>query len=75
MDKDPQLAAWGMFPEVEHPEIGKIRVDGFPFKLSKTPLEIRKASPLLGEDNNYVYGELLGLSQEEIQDLAKEGAI
>jgi len=44
-------------------------------KLSKTPGSIRKPAPCLGEDNEYVLGELLGLSSEEMDQLEKEGVI
>ncbi|MFC1982496.1 CaiB/BaiF CoA transferase family protein [Chloroflexota bacterium] len=75
LEHDPQLAERGMFLEVDHPELGLGKVDGFTYRLSRTPLGISRASPLLGEHNEYVYGELLGMTKEEIQQLAKEGAI
>jgi crotonobetainyl-CoA:carnitine CoA-transferase CaiB-like acyl-CoA transferase len=75
VDNDAQLEERGMFIEIEHPELGKQKVDGFAFKLSRTPLEIRTPPPLMGEHNSYVYENLLGLTPEEIQNLASEGAI
>jgi crotonobetainyl-CoA:carnitine CoA-transferase CaiB-like acyl-CoA transferase len=36
-------------------------------RMSKTPLSIRRAAPFLGQDNDYVYRELLGYSEEEYQ--------
>jgi crotonobetainyl-CoA:carnitine CoA-transferase CaiB-like acyl-CoA transferase len=36
---------------------------------------VRKAPPLVGEDNDHVYGEILGLSRAEITRLRSEGAI
>ncbi len=44
-------------------------------KLSKTPGSIRMPAPCLGEHNQYVFGELLGLSQEEMAQLEEEGII
>jgi len=43
--------------------------------LSETPGEIRRPAPLLGEHNNYVFGELLGLSEDEIAELVQEKVI
>ena len=43
--------------------------------LSKTPREIERPSPCLGEHNEYVYKELLGLTDDEIADCIVEGAI
>jgi crotonobetainyl-CoA:carnitine CoA-transferase CaiB-like acyl-CoA transferase len=43
--------------------------------LSETPGEIRRPAPLLGEHNNYVYGELLGLSGDEIAELVQKKVI
>ena len=44
-------------------------------KFSKTPGSIRTPAPCLGEHNQYVFGDLLGLSQEEIAQLEEEGII
>jgi len=50
-----------------------------PVKLSESPAyiggRIDRGAPCYGEDNNYVYGELLGMSGEEIKALAEEGVI
>jgi len=58
-----------MFPEVEHPIVGKLKGTAVPVKFSETPTTIRKPSPLLGEDNEAVYGELLGLDHEQLEQL------
>jgi crotonobetainyl-CoA:carnitine CoA-transferase CaiB-like acyl-CoA transferase len=42
---------------------------------SETPLKIRKPAPFLGEHNEYVLGELLGLSQKEIQSMSDDRVI
>ena len=36
---------------------------------------IDRGAPMYGEDNDYVYGELLGMSAKEIEALAAEGVI
>jgi len=45
------------------------------WKLSRTPLEVNRPAPLFGEHNQYVFGELLGLSDSEIERLKKDKAI
>jgi benzylsuccinate CoA-transferase BbsF subunit len=70
--EDPHLKARGFFEEWDHPEIGKRKYDGLTWKMSKTPGRIRKRAPLVGEHNNYVFGELLGLPQEEIDRLVQD---
>ena len=55
--------------------MGRVRVDGIPVHMSETDWEMRRGAAVLGEDNDYVYGELLGLSAEEIAGLHAEGVI
>jgi len=62
---DPQLAARRHYRRVVHAEAGDTAYDGPPFVLSECPIELRPA-PLLGEHNDYVFKQLLGLSDEEI---------
>jgi benzylsuccinate CoA-transferase BbsF subunit len=72
--RDPQLKARGFYVYLDHPEAGRIAHDGLTFALSKTPGEIRRA-PLLGEHNEYVYKEILGFSEEEVNQLITEGVL
>ena len=72
---DLHLIERGTFVEVEHPEAGRQTFLAPPWKLSATPAEITKHSPLLGEDNEYVFCELLDMSVEEFATLAGEGII
>jgi len=61
--------------EVEHPTLGPLVVGGLPVKLGATPGSVRKAPPTAGEDNDRIYGELLGFSPAEIAGLRASGAI
>jgi benzylsuccinate CoA-transferase BbsF subunit len=61
--------------EVEHPVMGKQVVLNPPWKLSATPAKIERASPLLGEHNEYVFGKLLGMPKQEITQLIEEKVI
>ena len=70
---DPQLAHREHYRLLDHPTMGRCAYDGPSFRLSKTPGELRKAAPLLGEDNEYVYKEIVGLSDEEFIELLVDG--
>jgi benzylsuccinate CoA-transferase BbsF subunit len=72
---DPHLQARGFSELVEHPIMGKRRVVGPPWKLSDTPAKITGHGPLLGEHNEYILGELLGLSHDEITKLNDDGVL
>jgi len=61
--------------EVNHPAIGWQMVAGPPWKLSRTPAEVIRHGPLLGEHNDYVFGELLGLDATEITTLMQDQVI
>ncbi len=74
MHADPQLAHRGHYWKLQHPVMGLRAYDGPSFRLSKTPGELTKAAPCLGEDNEYVYKEIVGLSDEEFIDLLADGA-
>lgn len=72
---DPHLNAREMIVEVEHPQAGKHRIVSSPMKFSRTPVKIERAGPELGSDTDDVLSNLLGLSEEEIEDLKKEGVV
>jgi crotonobetainyl-CoA:carnitine CoA-transferase CaiB-like acyl-CoA transferase len=67
--EDPHLAARNFFVEKDHPEVGTRMHSGIPWRMSGTPCEVWRAAPVLGQDNDYVYGELLGLASDQIEDL------
>jgi crotonobetainyl-CoA:carnitine CoA-transferase CaiB-like acyl-CoA transferase len=72
---DPQLRARDFFIELDHSELGRTVSDATPIRLSDTPARYRRAAPAKGQDKNYVYGQLLGISQDEIAELEKQGII
>lgn len=75
VSQDPHSKDRGFIIEVEHPEIRKRLVVGPPWRLSSTPAQVRRPGPLLGEHNQYVLGELLCMSQSEIEQLIKERVV
>lgn len=72
---DPQIAARGTFFELDHPVIGPALFEGSPMKLSRTDADLWRSAPLLGEDNDYVFGEILGLPAGRRAELAEAGVI
>lgn len=69
MAGDPHLEARGIFRAVDHPVIGTRVVVDPHWQLSETPARITRPAPLLGAHNRYVFGELLGMSDQEIEAL------
>jgi benzylsuccinate CoA-transferase BbsF subunit len=69
IDHDEVTAAWGLWPSVVHPEMGQVRVDGLPVHLDRTDWSFGRSAPCLGQDNDYVFGDLLGLSSDELDEL------
>ena len=55
--------------------MGEVRVDGVPVHFSETDWDIDRAAPLLGADNDYVFGDILGLTEAEIGELHDAGVI
>ena len=72
---DPQLIAKDFFIHLEHPVLGDTLSDASPIKFEKEPKGTWKAAPLLGEDNRYVYMELLGLTEGELSSYIDKGII
>ena len=75
LDADEHLKARGYYVYLDHPEAGRTAYDGPPFRLSKTPGVLRTPAPLLGEHNEYVCKEILGMSDDEIADALIEQAL
>lgn len=70
----PHLRARGYFREVDHPAAGCLTYPGAPFRMGATPL-VGGRAPLLGEHNEEVYGELLGLTRRDLVRLRSAGVI
>ncbi|NIS70416.1 MAG: CoA transferase [Proteobacteria bacterium] len=73
--EDPHARAREMILQVSHSRLGKLNVVGTPMKLSRTPCQIEKASPDLGEHTEEILMEQLNLSEVDIEKLKKEGVI
>ena len=73
--EDPQYIERETFITVDHPQVGPKKYPGIPWKMSATPGKVNWASPALGQHNSLIYGELLGLSPQEISGLEEQGVI
>jgi crotonobetainyl-CoA:carnitine CoA-transferase CaiB-like acyl-CoA transferase len=78
-ERDPQLKQRGYFIPLPQSEIGTWPIEGFPAKFLKMPVEVGglagRAAPCMGEDNDYVYHHVLGLTLEEIATLREDWII
>jgi len=72
---DPHLASRETYTKVDHPKAKGVTIYNVPWKLSRTPGHIQRSSPMLGQHNDYIYGEVLGLSGEERARLTEDKVI
>ena len=71
----PQVQARKMITEVPHPRLGKVKLVNSPIKLSRTQAKVQKAAPDLGGDTRALLGELLKMSESEMDKLKESGVI
>lgn len=71
----PQLQHRNFFEEVEGPATGRHLYQGVSWKMARTSHRTRTAAPMIGQDNAYVFKELIGLSDEEYQKHRDSGMI
>ena len=64
---DPQLRQREMYLDLEHPALGRYKVQNAPFKLSETPATNSLPSPMLGEHTREIVEGLLGFGHEELR--------
>ncbi len=72
---DPHLKARKHFRRLNHPVLGPHPYNAPAYKFSRTPCEIVRPSPCLGEHNEHVLKGLLGYSNDEIADMLVNGVI
>jgi crotonobetainyl-CoA:carnitine CoA-transferase CaiB-like acyl-CoA transferase len=75
LHQDENLEAFGFWHWLEHKEMGPSPYEGLQHRMSRTPGELRRAAPILGQDNDEVFGSMLGMSADEIEQLKKENVI
>ena len=69
MLEDPQFTAREAIVTVDHPQFGQLRMQNVAPRLSETPGRIRAPSPALGQHNDAIYLELLGMPRERYERL------
>jgi len=72
---DPHFNERGLFVKVDHPKSGTETFYGIPLKLSDTPGAVRSSGPMLGQHNEYVFKQLMGLSDDEFNSLREQKVI
>ena len=72
---DPHLAVRNAFPEVSHPERGRQRGVTPPWRFDRTPARLDGWTPELGEDNDAIFHNLMGIPLEEVRALQQAKVI
>ncbi len=75
MFEDPHFKARNDIITLEHPELGQFPMHNVAPRLSKTPGVLRWVGPHLGEHNEEIYHDLLGISKPETEELIAKGVI
>ena len=74
--ENTQLQSREFWAKVEHPELGTTITYPGPFlKATRTPPVIRRRAPLIGEHNDEVYKGELGLSEQKLDTMRRDGVI
>lgn len=71
---DPQVQARGLAVKMPHPEAGEVPLVASPIRLSKTPVEYRRAPPLVGEHTDEILADL-GVDAAGIAGLRERGVV
>ena len=69
------LAARQFFVNIDHPRAGSLRYPGAPYRLSRTPWQVRHPAPLLGQHNEEIFCHRLGYSKQELVKMRQFGVI
>ncbi len=73
--ENPQVQARGIKVDIPHPLAGTVPLVGSPMRFSETPIEYHAAPPTLGQHNDYVLRELLGMETNEIDLLQRKNIL
>ena len=72
---DPHLNARETYVEIDHPHVGAEMIYGVPWRFSDTPGSVRAPAPLLGQHNEYVLQQLLGMDETALSALVAEQVV
>lgn len=73
--EDPHVKEREMFVEMDHPTLGRIKVNGCAVKLMDTVPGIRTPAPALGQHNEEIYETMLGISPQDYEALTEKGVV
>ena len=69
---NPHFQERGLYSDIDHPSLGTEPIYNIMWNLDRTPPSIRRHAPLLGEHNQQIFGDLLGIDKEEITRLEEQ---
>jgi benzylsuccinate CoA-transferase BbsF subunit len=73
--EDAHLNERGYFVQLDHPEVGKRKHAGIPWRMSGTPCAVRAPAPIRGADTEAVLKSLLGFTSDRVEQLRKSGVL
>ncbi len=73
--EDPQYEALGSIATIDDADLGSVKMQNVMFRMSDTPGRIRWAGRGLGADNSAIYGDELGLTEDELAELIDKGVL
>ncbi len=72
---DPQAFRNRYILDLDRPGIGRVKTLGFPIFMSETPARLNRSAPCFGQHSAEILHELLGYSEERIEELEANGVI
>ncbi len=72
---DGHFRGRGVWENIEHPAAGTLEYPGRPFIMEKTPWQIRRPAPLLGQHNHEIYCDMLGYSLADVANMPSQSMI
>jgi benzylsuccinate CoA-transferase BbsF subunit len=69
---DEQMKNREYYIEMDYPD-GKAFCENTTIRFSETPSKVRRVAPTMGQDNEYVFKEILGMSEDEINQYYVDG--
>jgi benzylsuccinate CoA-transferase BbsF subunit/naphthyl-2-methylsuccinate CoA transferase subunit len=73
--KDPHLVERGFWLNLDHPEMGTTLYNRTSLRMSRTPVVVQTAAPLLGQHTREVLTGMLGYSEHEVGQMTREGIL